>query len=69
MDTITIKVNGMTCSGCVASVTRVLEEIDGVGKVDVSLDRKQATIDYEPGRVNPARLRSAIEDAGYEVDR
>ena len=69
METIRLKVNGMTCSGCVASVTRVLQEVDGVAKVEVSLDPAQATIDYEPGRVDPARLRSAIEDAGYEVER
>ncbi len=69
METITLKVRGMTCDGCVASVTRVLKEIDGVSNVDVSLDKAQATIAYEPGRVNGARLRTAIEGAGFEVDR
>ena len=69
MESITIGIRGMTCEGCVASVKRVLQEIDGVEKADVSLEPGQATVKYVPGRVNAARLRSAIEDAGYEVDR
>ena len=69
MKSITIGIRGMTCEGCVASVKRVLQEIDGVEKADVSLEPGQATVEYLPGRVNAARLRSAIEDAGYEVDR
>jgi len=40
-----------------------------VEKVDVSLAENRATVQYVPGRVNPARLRSAIEGAGFEVER
>ena len=69
METITLGIKGMTCGGCVASVQRVLKALDGVEKVDVSLEREQATIEYQSGRVNQARLRAAIEDAGYEVAR
>jgi copper chaperone len=69
METITIGVNGMTCGGCVASVQRALKRVDGVEKVDVSLERRQATVEYAPDRVDAARLRSAIEGAGFEVAR
>jgi copper ion binding protein len=62
----TIRIDGMTCGGCVAAVERALRAIDGVHKVKVSLDEKQATIEYAPERVEAGRLRSAIEDAGYE---
>jgi copper chaperone len=69
METIKIGIKGMTCGGCVASVKRVLTQLDGVQKVDVSLEQQQATVEYTPGRVDPARLRSAIEGAGFEVAR
>jgi copper chaperone len=69
MESITIKIKGMTCGGCVASVQRALKAIDGVHEVKVSLEQGQASIDYTPGRVNAARLSSAIEDAGFEVVR
>ncbi len=67
MATITMSVKGMTCGGCVASVQRVLKQMDGVSKVDVSLQQQQATVEYAPERVDPTRLRSAIEGAGFEV--
>ena len=69
MESITIPIEGMTCGGCVANVERVLKAIDGVQSVNVSLDPGQAVVEFVPGRVDPSRLRSAIEDAGYEVAR
>ena len=67
MATTTLKINGMTCGGCVAAVQRVLKELDGVERADVSLAKNEATVDYEPSRVTPGDLKSAVEDAGYEV--
>lgn len=67
MESITISIRGMTCQGCVASVQRALERIDGVETVDVKLDPGEVKIEYVAGRVHAAQLYSAIEDAGYEV--
>ena len=67
METAVLKVNGMTCMGCVASVKKVLTAIDGVQSVDVSLEEAQATIGYDAARVKPAQFKTAIEDAGYET--
>ena len=67
MESITLPIEGMTCGGCVANVERVLKAIDGVRSVNVSLDPGQAVVEFVPGSVNATHLRSAIEDAGYEV--
>ena len=67
MKSTVLKVNGMTCMGCVASVTRVLKAIDGVKAVDVSLDKAQASIDYDEGAADIAKFKSAIDAAGYEA--
>jgi copper chaperone len=67
MEIRTFKIDGMTCSGCVASVQRVLTALDGVQRADVSLEKKEATVSYEPGRVTPDDLKTAVEDAGYDV--
>ena len=67
MEKAIIKVNGMTCTGCVASVERVLQALDGVGKVAVSLERAQATVEFDEARVKLTDLHAAIEDAGYDV--
>ena len=68
MQSVTMKVKGMTCGGCVASVERVLRGLQGVEHVDVSLQRGEATVQYEPGRVDEAKLRAAIEDAGFDAE-
>jgi copper chaperone len=67
METTTIKVKGMTCGGCVASVERVLRGLDGVGEVSVSLENAEAEVEFDRERVKPEALRSAIEDAGYDA--
>ena len=68
METATIKVKGMTCMGCVGSVKRVLQGMAGVASVEVSLDRGEATVQYDPGAIQPTALKSAVSDAGYEAN-
>jgi copper chaperone len=65
METATLKVNGMTCTGCVNSVKKVLTAIDGVHSVDVSLEKAQATVVYDAARAKPAQFKTAVLDAGY----
>ena len=67
MQTAQIKVEGMTCGGCVASVKRALQQVEGVANVEVSLAEAQARVQYDPARVNESQLRSAIEDAGFDA--
>ena len=42
MKSITLHVTGMTCGGCVKSVTRVLEELNGVEKAVVKCGQYSA---------------------------
>jgi copper chaperone len=67
METITMNVKGMTCGGCVASVTRVLKAVPGVSEVAVSLTPGTAKVTFDPAKTAAPALRSAIEDAGYDV--
>lgn len=67
METVTMKVEGMSCGGCVASVTRVLKALPGVGDVDVKLQPGQATVRYDAAKVGVPALKAAIEGAGYDV--
>jgi copper chaperone CopZ len=67
METTTIKVTGMTCQGCVRSVTRVLQAVPGVEGVEVSLEKGEAAVRHDPSRADLPRLRKAVEDAGFVV--
>lgn len=67
MQTVTLAIEGMTCGGCVKSVTRVLSELDGVAKAEVSLEHAQAVVTFDETKTNKAALKEAVEDAGYDV--
>lgn len=67
METIILPVKGMTCMGCVASVKRVLGGINGVASAEVSLEKAQAEVSYDPGKASLQAIKAAIEDAGYDV--
>ena len=60
----TIKIEGMHCMNCVAAVKRELEALEGVTKVDVSLEEAQAIVEVE--NVADETLQEAIEDIGFD---
>lgn len=62
----TIDVIGMTCSHCVASVKKALEDLPQVESAKVSLADKQAVVSLTE-EVSPEVLTEAIEDIGFEV--
>jgi copper chaperone len=67
MDNTTFNVDGMSCQGCVASVTRVLKAIPGVADVTVTLKPGTATVVYDGAQTSVPALKAAVEGAGYGV--
>ena len=67
METTIIKVAGMSCGGCVKSVTNVLQGLPGVGSASVSLEQGEATVEFESSKVTREALKNAIDDAGFEA--
>lgn len=64
--TTTYTVTGMTCGHCVSSVTEEVQGIPGVEGVQVELESGVVTItSAEP--VDDAAVRSAVEEAGYQL--
>ena len=55
MQTITLNIEGMTCGGCVKSVTSILEGVNGVDKAEVSLENKNAVVEFDPAQPTPPR--------------
>ncbi len=63
----TFSLEGMSCSGCVASVKRVLDHVPGVDAVDVQIGR--ATVRLDRDVVSEQAVRDALTRAGYEATR
>ncbi len=68
MRTETLKISGMTCGGCVNTVTKALNAVDGVKDVAVSLNPGEARIDFDENTTASAQLRAAVQQAGYQVN-
>jgi copper chaperone len=64
---LSFKVDGMSCGGCVKSVTGVLTALDGVAKAEVSLEQKQAVVEFDAAKVTRDQLKAVIEDAGFDA--
>ena len=67
MAIITLNIDGMTCGGCVKSVTKVLNGLDGVRSATVSLENKNAQVEFDEGKIQIAQLVGAVEDAGFDA--
>lgn len=61
-----IQIKGMNCGHCVKAVENALGKLEGVTAVKVSLEEKNATIEFIDS-VSDAAIKEAIEDAGYKV--
>ena len=63
----TIRVDGMKCSKCTGSVEKALKATAGVEKVEVSLERKEVTVEYDDEKVTETKLREVINGTGFKV--
>ncbi len=63
----TIRVDGMTCAKCTGSVEKALKATPGVEKVEVSLQRKEAVVEYDDEKVTEAKLREVINATGFKT--
>ena len=65
--TVTIRIEGMHCGNCAASVKKKLKATKGVLDVQVSFDKKEALIKYDDEKVTVAELRAAINSTGFKA--
>jgi copper chaperone CopZ len=63
---IALKIDGMTCGGCKASVEKILAAQPGVRQASVDLARGRATVSAEDGVLARA-LADAVEAAGFDA--
>jgi copper chaperone CopZ len=64
---ILVKVDGMTCSGCVNSVTAALQKVEGVKSADVQLKPGSATVIFDNDKANLDKLITSITAIGYKA--
>lgn len=48
------------------NVKKAIEALEGVQKVDVNLEKKQAVVDFDKTKIGLDRIKAAIKEAGYQ---
>ncbi|CAE6387545.1 unnamed protein product [Rhizoctonia solani] len=65
--TLALRVFGMTCGSCVATIEKQVATLPGVLSVAVSLPTERAQIEYNRALVNPRDIVECVEDCGFDA--
>jgi P-type Cu+ transporter len=62
-----IRVTGMTCATCAATVEKALAETPGVEEARVNFASEKASIEYDPDKVDLGKIKDTISESGYGI--
>jgi Cu+-exporting ATPase len=66
-DKATIHITGMTCTTCARTIRKGLSKTHGVAQADVNFASEKASIEYDPKKVDLARIKDTVSQLGYGV--
>jgi len=65
---LTVKIDGMTCPSCAASVENQFRKLNAVDSVDISLRKGTAVVTLKEGKnLQEDDVMNAVKDAGFKV--
>ena len=67
METGMLRLAGMKTSQCADVIAKALNAVNGVNNVRVSFEGSKATVMFDENLVSLGNLKTAVEDAGYEI--
>ena len=68
METLTLKLRGMSCASCAKNVEEAIQAVPGVNECVVNFGIEQATVKYEPQKTNLETIQHAVSEAGYSAE-
>lgn len=63
----TFSIKGMHCASCVRLIEKAVSKVEGVSFCNVNLATEKATVTFDPGKVDEAKISAAVSSVGYEV--
>ncbi|PYI50840.1 heavy metal translocating P-type ATPase [Paenibacillus flagellatus] len=60
-----LQITGMTCAACANRIEKGLSKLDGVSQASVNFALEQASVSYDPAKVDLEQLERKIQDLGY----
>ena len=63
--TVTLSAPSMTCPACPITVKKAISKVEGVSKVDVTFETREAVVTFDDAKTSVQKLTKATADAGY----
>ncbi len=64
--TVTLAINGMTCTGCENTIQEAVTKIDGVKSIKASHLDSTAVVSFDASKTSIEAIGAAVTEAGYE---
>jgi copper chaperone CopZ len=61
----TLTIKGMTCGGCTAGVKIQLKRTQGVTAYEVSFEKGEAEVSYNPAKTTPEKIAASVSKTGF----
>lgn len=68
VSTVTIQLPTLKCKTCVKTVNGALSSVEGIESADIDLGAKKAIVKFVSARLDVAKIRTVISNAGYDAD-
>src|SRR5215207_5690917 len=65
MATAELSILNLRCADCAEHIEQDLREQQGISRADVDYSRDRALVEYDPGQLDEAGIRSLIAERGY----
>ena len=63
--TATLHAEKIYCGACAAVITKALRNVPGVSKVDVDVEKKDVTVEFDPAKASVEDLTAATAKKGF----
>ncbi len=67
MDTLTLKVRGMSCASCASSIEEIIRLVPGVKECNVNFSAEQVSVKYNPQKTTIQQIQNAVDAAGFGI--
>jgi copper chaperone CopZ len=68
METVQFKTN-IKCSGCIAKVTPILNELAGIENWEVDIDKPEKILTVSANGLKEEEIKTAVEKAGFKAEK
>lgn len=63
-----IKCTEMSCDACKRSITKSIEQLQGIKKLDINLETKIISVIFDDEKTDEQSILNAVIGAGYEAE-